>query len=116
MSQRTFLEGRAPVPPEEVRIEGIGLNPLDRRRVDVAVDLTPFRGAVRVEMAIVGPDEQEWCSTTLLQNRDAMLDKILHLRQDAAPGAYVIHVGIFVEEELVAHEARRFAFSPVEAG
>ena len=104
------------MPPEEVQIEGIGLNPLDRRRVDVAVDLTPFRGAVRVEMAIVGPDDREVCSTTLLQNRDPMLDKILHLRQDAAPGAYVLHVGIFVEEALVAHQARRFAFPPVEAG
>jgi hypothetical protein len=110
------LEGRAPVLPQQVRIEGIGLNPLDRRRVDVAVDLTPFRGAVRVEMAIVGPDDQEVCSTTLLQNRDAMLDKILHLRQDATAGEHVIHVGVFVEDALVAHEARRFSFPPVEAG
>ena len=40
-SQNLFSADRAPVPASEVRIESIGVNPLDQRRVDVAVDLTP---------------------------------------------------------------------------
>ena len=115
MSQRTFLAGRGPVPATEIEIEAVGLNPLDRRRVDVAVDLTPAREPVRVELAIVGPDDEELCSTTLVHNRDRMLDKVLHLRRDAGPGEHVLHVGVFYEDELVAHAARRFVFPPPAA-
>jgi len=112
LSQRTFLAGRGPVPASDIEIEGVGLNPLDRRRVDVAVDLTPFRDPVRVELVVVAPDDEELCSTTLVQNRDWTLDKILHLRRDAGPGEHILHVGIFYEDELVAHAARRFVFPP----
>ena len=115
MSQRTFLVGRGPVPAAEIKIEGLGLNPLDLRRVDVAVDLTPARDPVRVELAIVAPDGQEVSSTTLVHNRDWALDKILHLRRDAGPGEHVLHVGVFYGDELVAHVARRFLF-PQAAG
>jgi hypothetical protein len=104
------------VPPGEVRVESIGVNPLDRRRVDVAVDLTPCQKPVDVEMVIVGPDDQELCSIRLIQNHQPMLDKIMHLRQDAVPGEHTLHIGVFYEDELVARGARIFAFAPPEAG
>jgi hypothetical protein len=110
LSERTFLVGRGPVPASEIEIESVGVNPLDRRRVDVAVDLTPFRGPVRVEMVIVGPEDEELCSVTLVHNHDCELDRILHLRRDAEPGDHVLHVGIFDDSDLVAHAARRFCF------
>lgn len=110
MSERTFLAGRAPVPASEIKFESVGVNTLDRRRVDVAVDLTPFLGLVRVEMVIVGPEDEELCSVTLVQNRDCALDRVLHLRQDAEPGEHILHVGVFDGSELVAHAARRFSF------
>ena len=115
MSQRTFLAGHGPVPATEIKIESLGLNPLDPRRVDVAVDLTPARDPVRVEFAIVAPGGEEVCSTTLVHNRDWALDRILHLRRDAGPGEHVLHVGVFYEDELVAHAARRFLFHPAPA-
>lgn len=110
MSQRTFLAGRAPVPAQEIEIESVGANALDRRRVDVAVDLTPFLGPVRVEMVILGPGDEELCSVTLVHNRDWILDKVLHLREDAEPGEHILHVGIFDDSDLVAHAARCFVF------
>jgi hypothetical protein len=110
LSERTFLSGRAPVPASQIKIESVGVNPLDRRRVDVAADLTPFLGLVRVELVIVSPKDEELCSVTLVHNRDWMLDRILHLRQDAEPGEHILHVGVFDESELVAHAARRFVF------
>lgn len=109
------MQGRGPVPATEIEIEGVGLNPLDLRRVDLAVDLTPFRDPVRVELVIVAPDGEELCSTTLVHNRDWTLDKILHLRRDAGPGEHILHVGVFYEDELVAHAARRFLFPPAPA-
>jgi hypothetical protein len=103
------------VPPSEIHVEGVGVNALDLRRVDVAVDLTPCQSPVNVEMVIVGPDDRELCSTFLVANREWMLDKIMHLRQDAQPGEHILHVGVFFEDQLVARAARRFAF-PLEGG
>jgi hypothetical protein len=110
LSSRVFMTGEAPRPASEVEIESVGVNPLDLRRVDVAVDLTPFLGTIDVEMVIVGPGDDELCSINLVQNRDPMLDKIMHLRQDAEPGEHILHIGAFVDGNLVARAARRFAF------
>ena len=110
LSENESLAGAAPVPPADIRVEGVGVRAIDRRRVDVAVDLTPCRAAVNVEMVIVGPDERELCSTMLLANRQATLDRILHLRQDAQPGRHTLYVGVFYEDELVARADRTFVF------
>lgn len=105
---------RAPVPDAKIRIESVGVRALDRRRVDVAVDLTPFREPVDIEMVIVGPNEDELCSILLIQNHERMLDKILHLRQDAEAGVHTLHVGVFCEDELMTRAAKRFTFSLAE--
>ena len=83
------------------------------RRVDVAVDLTPCVEPVTVEMVIVGPEGDELCSVLLVENRQWVLDKIMHLRQDAQQGEHVLHVGLFKDSELVARAARRFTFPSV---
>lgn len=104
------LSGAAAVPPTGVRVESIGVQAIDLRRVDVAVDLTPSRSAVDVEMVIVGPADDELCSIFLVANREPALDRIMHLRRDAEPGEHTLHVGVFHEGELVARAARTFAF------
>jgi hypothetical protein len=98
-----------------MRIESVGVRALDRRRVDVAVDLTPFREPVDVEMVIVGPKDDELCNILLVQNREWMLDKTMHLRQDAEAGVHTLHVGVFHEDQLLTRTARRFTFSLAEA-
>ena len=115
MSQNPFSSGRPPVPVSEIRIESVGVNPLDGRRVDVAVDVTPCSQPVDMDLVIVGPDDDECCSIRLLQNREWMLDKIMHLRKDPGPGEYTLHVGVFYENELVTRAERQFAFSLPEA-
>ncbi len=112
MSQNLFFADRAPVSAAEARIEGVGVGPLDARRVDVAVDVTPCLEALRVEFAIVGPDGAEWASATLLDNRDWALDKMLHLRRDAEPGAYTLHVGLFHGEQLIHHLIKTYTYPP----
>ncbi len=107
--QRAFPEKR-PVRPDEIRVLGIGINPLDLRRMDVAVDIAPCTEPVKVEMVVVGPNDDELCSVLLVSNIDWSIDRIMHLREDAQPGEYVLHVGVFHEDELVAGAARRFAF------
>jgi hypothetical protein len=102
--------GRALVSLPEMRIESVGVNALDQRRVDVAVDLTPCQQPVDVEMVIVGPDDRELASTLLLKVRDWELDKIMHLQQDAQRGEHILHIGVFHEDELITRAARAFAF------
>jgi hypothetical protein len=115
LSQNLFFGSRAPVPATEIRVESVGVRAIDLRRVDVAVDLTPCIEPVRVELAIVGPGDDELAATSLLRNRDWRLDRFVHLRQDAGPGEYTLHVGVFVEGELVSRAARRFSFPQAEA-
>jgi hypothetical protein len=115
LSENLFFADRAPVPPAEIRVESVGVNSLDRRRVDVAVDLTPCLQPVTVEMVIVGPGDDELSCVTLVRSRDWSLDKILHLRQDAEPGEHTLHIGVFHEGELVTRAARRFSFSVAES-
>lgn len=101
---------RALVPAAQVRIEGVGVNALDRRRVDVAVDLTPFTEPLTVELVIVGPADDELCSVLLIDNREWTLDRIMHLRHDAQVGEHTLHVGVFCGDHLVDRAARKFAF------
>ena len=100
----------APIRPDSIQIQSIGIRALDKRRVDVAVDLTPCIEPVTVEMVIVGPEDDELCSVLLVESRQWMQDNIMHLRQDAQPGEHILHVGVFSDGELVARAARRFAF------
>jgi hypothetical protein len=93
----------------------VGVNPLDGRRVDVAVDLTPCTQPVDLELVIVGPQDDELCSTKLIMNRQWMLDRVMHLRQDPGPGEYTLHVGVFHEDQLVARAARQFSYPPPES-
>jgi hypothetical protein len=116
LSQNLFFAGRAPVPPAGIRIESVGVNALDLRRVDVAVDLTPCVQPVTVEMVIVSPDGDELVCATLVRNRDWALDRIVHLRQDAGPGDHTLHIGVFYDGALVARAARRFSFPQPGSG
>jgi hypothetical protein len=100
----------APPSPGDIRVESVGVRAIDLRRVDVAVDLTPCREAVDVEMVIVGPDDRELCCIKLVGNRQATLDRIMHLRQDAQPGNHTLYVGVFYEGRLVARADRTFTF------
>ena len=98
-------------PHAGAHITCVALRPLDRRRVDVAVDLDPGATPLTVEMVIVGPHDQELCSMLVVHCRDRELDKIMHLRADAEPGEHTLHVGLFCDEELLDHAVRRFSFA-----
>ena len=98
------------------RIECVGVRALDKRRVDVAVDLVLGPEPLSVELVIVGPDDKELCSVQVVHNHQAALDKTMHLRADAEPGEHTLHVGLFRDEELLDHAVRHFAFPAAEAG
>jgi hypothetical protein len=106
----SLFGSRPPVPPEQARIECVGVNPLDSRRVDVAVDLTPCQEPLTVELVIVDSIGAELCCAVVVRGREWTLDKILHLRREAEPGEHVLHVGVFRGDLLLDHAVRRFCF------
>jgi hypothetical protein len=108
LSNSAVSAGRPRLPASEARIESVAINPLDRRRIDVAVDLSPGSEPLSVEMVVVGPEGEELCSILLVENRERMLDKIMHLRRDVEAGEYTLHVGVFFENKLVDQAERRF--------
>lgn len=108
VSQPVPVRRPVPVPPSEIRVESVGVRPLDARRVDVAVDLAPCRQPVTVELVIVGPDDDELSSILLLDNTEWMLDKVMHVRRDLEPGVHTLHIGVFHEDRLVARASRPF--------
>jgi hypothetical protein len=110
LSSSELSAERPPLPASEARVESVGINPIDRRRIDVAVDLSPCSEPLSVEMVVVGPEGEELCSILLVENRETMLDKIMHLRRDAEVGEYTLHVGVFFENKLVDQAEKRFKY------
>ena len=113
MSQEANLPNDARVPGPGARIEAVAVRAIDSRRVDVAVDLNPSGAPVTMDMVIVGPSDDELCSILIVDNRETCVDRIMHLRQDARPGAHTLHVGLFHGNLLVDRASRTFEF-PVE--
>lgn len=101
---------RRPVSGREVRIESVGVNAPDRYRVDVAVDLTPSMEALRVELAVEEPGGGELVSMSLIDHREWMIDRRMHLRRAPEPGVHILHVGVFLNDELIDHARREFSF------
>ena len=116
LSSSALSAERPPLPASEIRIESVGINPIDRRRIDVAVDLSPCSEPLSVEMVVVGPEGEELCSILLVENRERMLDKVMHLRRDAEAGEYTLHVGVFFENKLVDRAERRFRYRASGSG
>jgi hypothetical protein len=96
--------------PPEARIEGVGVRALDRRRVDVAVDLSPSAAPLTIDIVIVGPSDDELCSILIVDSWELYIDRIMHLRQDALPGVHTLHVGLFHDNLLVDRTSREFDF------
>ena len=116
----SFVAGLRLVPGREVRIESVGVCGLRADRgqaaicphgyVDVAVDLTPSVEPIRVELAVEEPSGAELVSMTMIDNRQAALDRRLHLRRPPEPAAHTLHVGLFYGDDLIDHVQRRFSF------
>jgi hypothetical protein len=110
------------MPETGIRIKGIGVQPFpDGRRLDVAVDLTPFlpsrpeqdrlgvAAGPRLELAVESPTGSHVCSVTLVECRKRAVDLVMHLRGHPEPGEYRLHVGLFWNEALLHHEQRTFS-------
>lgn len=98
-----------PVPPDQVRVRRVELKPLaDGRRLQVAIELTPFIDRPSLEVAVEDAAGVRVAETSIIETIDHQLAFTLHLRQPPEPGLYAlqIEVGYEVDEPVDRREVR----------
>lgn len=84
-----------PVPPDEVRIRDLNVEPLpDGRRVKVNLDLTPFQQPPTLDLVVTGAGGVEAASTTIIEPFAPKMSLTLHLREPDPAGEYSLRVDL----------------------
>lgn len=96
-----------PLPPDEVRIVDMNLEPLpDGRRVRMRVELTPFQKKPHGDIQILDHSGRVVAETSFIEAVTPKFEMILHLRAIDPEGAYQAALTLFysqeVEDEVVA--------------
>ena len=82
-------EEEAPVPPEQVRFRWARAEPyVDRQRVRIEFELTPFLMRPDIEIEVQGPDETKVATASIIENVDTRVALTLHLRGEVQTGSY----------------------------
>lgn len=90
---------QAPLPPEEVRIESLEVQPFgDGRRLKVQVHLTPFQIPPSIDLVINKQDLEEVASTSIIGAGSPRMALVMHLRLQDASGRYSLVASASYEE------------------
>ncbi len=116
MSMMFFAdETDVPLPPREVRITEVQVQPApDRRRVALFITLTPFLEYPNLEIVLYRPDGSEERSLTVVGTMDRHLTLTMHVKQPM-PGEYRAQIDLIHEGEVL--QTQQLAFSlpePIE--
>lgn len=85
-----------PLPPDEVRIRDLGVEPYpDGKRLRLSLELTPFQKPPSGEIFITDLLGNQVASVSIIEAIDAKMDLTLHLRTPDPQGAFTAHVLIF---------------------
>jgi hypothetical protein len=102
-------EDEVPLPPREVRITEVKVNPLpDGRRVVLNVTLTPFLEYPNLEIVVYRPDGQEERSMSIIGTMDRHLQLTLHVARPEA-GDYRAQIDLMHEGEILQTESLKFS-------
>jgi hypothetical protein len=99
MSDIFFTDSsEAPVPPEEVRIRTLTVNPRsDGVRVDVHVELTPFQRRPNLELELRDLSGKKLSSLSVVEAIDPIMDFTMHLRSKSQ-GKYYLAIQVFYSD------------------
>ena len=109
MSMMFFAdEAEVPLPPREVRITDVQARPApDRRRVALAITLTPFLEYPNLEIVLFRPDGDEERTLSVVGTMDRRLVLTLHIKQPM-PGEYRAQIELLHEGEVLQTESVAF--------
>ena len=84
-----FDPGDIPLPPDEIRIRELRVEPLpDHRRVRVYLELTPFQQKPNCEIKIFTPSGQEGASLSIIEAIDYKMQFTVHLKSESSFGDF----------------------------
>jgi hypothetical protein len=88
-----------PLPPEEVRIRELRVEPLpDRRRVRIFIEITPFQQKPNLEIKILTQSGDEAASLSIIEAIDRKMQFTVHLKDEGAAGEYIADLEVYYFE------------------
>ena len=89
-----------PLPPDEVRIRELRVDPLpDNRRIRISLEITPFQMRPNIEIVITNENEEESGSLTIIESIDPKMEFTVHLKDDEPNGQYTVSSEIYYYED-----------------
>jgi hypothetical protein len=90
-----------PLPPDEVRIRDLGVEPYpDGKRLRVSLELTPFQKPPSGEVFITDLLDNQVATASIIEAIDAKMQLTLHLRTPPTQGAFTARAVIFYSESI----------------
>ena len=107
--QLPFVESsESPVPPEEVRVRSVNVEPYaDGRRVKISLELTPFQISPDIEVQVTDLDGEEMSSTSIIGAVQGKLSFTMHLADESRSADCLLKVAVIYREQGVVDEAVR---------
>ena len=97
--------GDVPVPPDEVRIRELKVDPYpDGRRVRVNIDVTPFQKKPQGEVVIRDEEGNVETTANIIEPIENRIEITMHLRKPDTAGQYTVHVRLMYAQEFVDSE------------
>lgn len=107
----------APVPPEEVRIQSVHIDPYpDGKRIRVTLELTPFQDPPDLDVIVLDQDGEESASMSIIGAATPKFNFTAHLRGDHLSSTYLL-ISRLSYEDLGEVDQKETTFSTTgEAG
>jgi hypothetical protein len=94
-----------PLPPDEVRIKAIEMQPYpDGRRVRMVLKLTPFQTPPNISLSVTDAREQEVSSLSIIGATEATMSLTIHIRDPEAEEPLRFRLVIDYEEQGIVDE------------
>ena len=94
-----FDPSDVPLPPDEIHIRELRVEPLaDRRRVRIFLEITPFQQKPNCEIKIISPSGQEDASLSIIEAIDYKMQFTVHLKSEGQDGEYKVLLEVYYFE------------------
>jgi hypothetical protein len=91
---------QVPLPPEEVRIQAVNIEPYpDGRRLRLEIELTPFQTPPNLEVWVENIDGERNAHTNIIGATTPQMSLTLHLKGQRSVGVHQLWLLLSYEEE-----------------
>jgi hypothetical protein len=106
----------APVPPEDVRIQSVHIDPYpDGKRIRVSLKLTPFQIPPNLDVIVLDQEGEESATMSIIGAVSPDVSFTAHLRGDSPSSAFTL-ISRIIYEDIGEVDRRQTSFSPTGEG